>query len=102
MKRTTITILLLAVLLGGCQKPEPAPMTETLPMGATEPMTHCVNKQDSDLNITFSDSAKEEARPNAYFPGLTVYHITDINGKHWSVNEFEMENYICTPYSTGS
>jgi hypothetical protein len=65
------------------------------PEFVSDPLIICIHKYTSTLNITFNQS-KRVVSADPAFPQLTIYHIVDIHGVHWSVNQYEMENYTCT------
>lgn len=57
-------------------------------------LVECDYKYDSARKVSFMKSQMTTYHPPS-FPEFTVYHITDIKGKHWSINQFEWEDYSC-------
>ena len=63
---------------------------------STETTYRCSYKYDKRYDIEFAESQRQEYHPPA-FPNLTVYHIIDIRGTKWSVNQYEWADYTCIP-----
>lgn len=74
---------------------EPKNDTWPSPANGGDILYQCVYKYDNKLKIVFYESNRETYHP-ALFPNLTVYKITDINGKRWLINEYEWAGYICS------
>jgi hypothetical protein len=63
---------------------------------SSETTYHCSYKYDKKYDIEFTESQRTEYHPPA-FPDLLVYHIIDIRGTKWSVNQYEWADYTCIP-----
>lgn len=90
--------LALGLIIASCEPPTP-PAAQPVGIEApqSDPMIRCTNKYSGTLDIIFHKSQEVQVAV-PMFPGLIVYHITDIKGKHWSVNQYEMDEYVCLPY----
>lgn len=92
-------LLAMALATSACvAQTTPPPVQPVAPVTTTtqsEVLTRCVYKYDSTYNVEFLERNKVVYHP-ANFPELTVYHITDTNGKRWSINQFEWTDYTCT------
>lgn len=100
------TLLLAAslFLIASCASQEvmiapETPVVEDATPRSSDTLYRCSYKYDSKLNITFLGTKRSEYYPPT-LPNLRVYHIIDINGKKWSVNEYDWENYTCIPTIT--
>lgn len=79
--------------------PVPAPVVPNVTVEvprSVETTYHCSYKYDKRYDIEFAESQRQEYHPPA-FPNLTVYHIIDIRGTKWSVNQYEWADYTCIP-----
>lgn len=93
---------MLGLSLTACQLTEPRPTT---PKDVTEQLTGFPPSTGSGLlyncdspygkHLTFRESHRKETHPAA-FPNLLVWEIEDVNGVHFIINEYEMNDYKCT------
>ncbi len=85
-------LFLLASLLflSACHKPEQPPQAASDP----EVLITCTYKYSDEYNVEFLEKNKVEYHPSM-FADLVVWHITDLNGRRWSINEYEWKDYTC-------
>ncbi len=87
-KKSNIFVIALAVIaLASCKKES----VDYIKDG--EELIECVNKLDQSVILYY----KSEAR--LYKPDslpVSIYYIHDVNGKLFSLNNYEIENYTCS------
>lgn len=96
-----LTALLLVSCATGAQTLPASPATVaevgTVALPGPDRLTQCTHKYSSRLSFSFWESKRVAYHP-PMFPTLTVYHITDVSGVRWSVNEYEFQTYNCVTF----
>lgn len=91
----TIMFSLLIVLSTSCATAPQKPVTPEVPRSAfPATLVECVYKYDNTRNVSFMKSELSEYHPPS-LPELMVYHIIDLKGKHWAINQYEWNDYSC-------
>lgn len=91
--KTNVLIVVMALLaLSGCKKDgeynQPASYVK-----ANDELIECTSKLDKSVILYYKSDAKEYKPENL---PVTIYYIHDVNGKLFSLNNFEIENYTCS------
>lgn len=95
LKQIFLAAALMFAVTGCVTQSSIAEQPQSLAQPEVATLFDCSYKYDSGRNVKFLDTNRQIFHPQN-FPALTVYHITDINGKHWSINQFEWADYTCT------
>lgn len=87
-KKTNILIIALALMvLAGCKKEA----VDYVKDG--DDLIECVSKLDQSTILYYKSDAKLYKPENL---PVSIYYIHDVNGKLFSLNNYEIENYTCS------
>lgn len=87
-------ILTAVLLVTACQAQEVRPQQIDLSKYHNDTYVTCASKLDHS-ELDYLKSQRVDAQ-SSLFNGFTVSNVTDVNGKHWSVNQTEWTNYVCS------
>jgi hypothetical protein len=95
MKKFLIIPMLMFVFSCSAQTVTPTP--PDLSKVHNDTLVSCVSKLDHST-VEYLKSQRVDI-PSQYFADFIISNVVDVNGKHWSINQIEWEDLVCTSKS---